>query len=62
MKLLVLTICAGVLIAPSALAQTLQIRGVAGYLSEYELTADVSGQLADEGGEVLSGPLPHFSL
>jgi hypothetical protein len=57
MKLLVLTICTGVLIAPSALAHTLQIQGVAGYLSEYELTADVSGQLADGGSEELSGPL-----
>ena len=57
LKLLVLTICAGALIAPSALAQTLQVQGVAGYLSEYELTADVSGQLADKGWKELSGPL-----
>jgi hypothetical protein len=49
MRLLVPTICAGILIAPSAVAQTLQVRGVAGYLSEYELTADVSWQLADGG-------------
>ena len=55
MKLFVLAVCTGVLIAPSALARTLQIRGVAGYLGEYELTADVSG--ADEGSEELSGPL-----
>jgi hypothetical protein len=57
MKLLVLTVCAGVLVAPSTLAQTLQIRGVAGYRSEYELTADVSGQSADQGWKELSGPL-----
>ena len=57
MKLLVLTICVGVLIAPSVVAQTLQIRGEAGYLSEYELTAAVSGQSADQGREELSGPL-----
>jgi hypothetical protein len=57
MRLLVPAICAGVLIAPSALAQTLQVRGVFGYLSEYELTADVSGQKADTGWKELSGPL-----
>lgn len=56
MKLLVLTICAAVLIAPSCSAQTSQIRGVAGFLSEYELTADVAGQ-AGEGRKELSGPL-----
>jgi hypothetical protein len=54
-KLFILAVCTGVLIAPSALARTLQIRGVAGYLGEYELTADVSG--ADEGSEELSGLL-----
>jgi len=57
MKLLVLTICVGVLIAPSVVAQTLQIRGEAGYLSEYEMTASVSGQSAELGREELSGPL-----
>ena len=57
MKLLALTICVGNLIAPSSLAQTLQIRGVAGYLSEYELTADVTGQPAHAGAKELSGPL-----
>ena len=30
---------------------------MAGYLSEYELNADVSGQLTGEGPEELSGPL-----
>jgi hypothetical protein len=57
MKLFVLAICVGVLFAPSALTQTLQIRGVAGYLSEYELAANVSGRLVDEGPEEFSGPL-----
>ena len=57
MKLLVAAICAGILTAPSARARDLQVRGVAGYLSEYELTADVSGPSADEGGWELSGPL-----
>jgi len=57
MKLPVVTICAGLLMTPSALAQSLQIRGVVGYLSEYELTADVSRQSADEAAQPLSGPL-----
>lgn len=57
MKLLVLMVCAGALVSPPALARSLQIEGVTGYLSEYELSADVSGQLADGGIEDLSGPL-----
>jgi hypothetical protein len=57
MRLLVLTVCAGALVAPAAAARSLQIQGVTGYLSEYELTANVSGQLADSGTEELSGPL-----
>ena len=57
MKLLVLTICVGNLIAPSSLAQTLEIKGVAGYLSEYELNADVSGRSVETGPKELSGPL-----
>ena len=57
MKLLVLTICVGNLIAPSSLAQTLQIEGVAGYLSEYKLTADVAGQSAEGGPTEMFGPL-----
>jgi hypothetical protein len=57
MRLLVSVVCAAALVAPSALARSLQIQGVAGYLSEYELTANVSGPLADGGTEELSGPL-----
>ncbi len=57
MKLLVLTVCVEIFVAPSARAQTFQIRGQAGYLSEYELTADVSGQAAEQGQEEFSGPL-----
>jgi hypothetical protein len=57
MRLLVSVVCAGAFVAPSALARSLQIQGVTGYLSEYELTADVSGQLAAGGTEELSGQL-----
>jgi hypothetical protein len=57
MKLRFPVICAAVLIAPLAMARTLQIQGVAGYLSEYELTADVSGPSADERRDELSGRL-----
>ena len=54
MRLLVLAVCAGALMVPAAAARSLQIQGVTGYLSEYELTANVSGQLADGGTEDLS--------
>ena len=57
MKLLVLMVCGGALVSPPGFARSLQIQGVTGYLSEYELSAEVSGQLADRGIEVLSGPL-----
>jgi hypothetical protein len=57
MKLVVPTICAAAFMASSALGQTLQIRGVTGYLSEYELTADVSRQSAEGGPAELSGLL-----
>ena len=57
MNRLALTICAGVLMAPSTQAQTLQIRGVAGYLGEYALSADVSPQSVDSEPGELSGPL-----
>jgi hypothetical protein len=43
--------------APAAAARSLQIQGVTGYISEYELTADVSGQAPSTGPEELSGPL-----
>ena len=57
MKLLLLMVCGGALVSPPGFARSLQIQGVTGYLSEYELSAEVSGQLADRGIEVLSGPL-----
>jgi hypothetical protein len=58
MKLLVPMVCAGALVfSPPAFARSLKIQGVTGYLSEYELSADVS-VLSDDGGiEKLSGPL-----
>ena len=55
MKLLVLAICIGAFGAASAEAQTLQIQGVAGYLSEYELTAEVSASGVEH--KEFSGPL-----
>jgi hypothetical protein len=55
MRLLIVAICAVVLVTPLAQARGLQVRGVAGYLGEYELTADVSGPSTDEGE--LSGSL-----
>jgi hypothetical protein len=57
MRLLALVVCAGALVAPAAAARSLQIHGVTGYLSEYELTANVTGQLTDGATEELSGPL-----
>jgi len=57
LKLLVLTVCAAALAAPPTLARSLQIQGVTGFLNEYELTADVSGDLAESGAEELSGRL-----
>jgi hypothetical protein len=55
MRLLVLVVSVGGLAAPAA-AQSLQIHGVTGYLSEYDLSASVSGE-ASSGIEQLSGPL-----
>ena len=57
MRLLVPTLSAAILIASPALAQTVQIHGVAGYLSEYELSADLSRQSARGGPVELSGPM-----
>ena len=54
MHRLVAAILAGVLVH-SASARDLQIRGVAGYLSEYELSADVAQRDGEAGA--LSGPL-----
>jgi hypothetical protein len=55
MKLLVLVVAVGALATPAD-AQSLQIRGVTGYLSEYDLSASVSGE-ASRGIEELSGTL-----
>ncbi|MGO8799441.1 MAG: hypothetical protein ACLQE9_11595 [Roseiarcus sp.] len=55
MKLLALVVSVGAL-AATADARSLQIHGVTGFLSEYELTASVSGE-ASSGVEELSGPL-----
>ena len=58
MKLLGLMVCTGAIVfSPPTFARSLQIQGVTGYLSEYELSADISGQSADAGIEELSGPL-----
>src|SRR5260370_36499446 len=55
MKLLVFLIAVGALATPAD-ARSLQIHGVTGFLSEYELSASVSGE-ASVGIEELSGPL-----
>jgi hypothetical protein len=58
MKLLVLFFfgCV-VLVPPAAAAESLQIQGVTGFLSEYELSASVSGQSSNGRAEELSGLL-----
>jgi len=57
MNLFVLPICVTISFAPSALAQTLQIRGVTGFISEYELSAELSEQKPDTGAPEFSGPM-----
>ena len=56
MRLFVLVGC-GALVTPAAAAESLQIQGVTGFLSEYELSASVSGQSSNWGTEELSGLL-----
>jgi hypothetical protein len=57
MRLLILVVSTSVLAGGStADARSLQIHGVTGYLSEYDLSASVSSD-ASEGIEELSGPL-----
>ena len=55
MRLLILVVSTSML-ASTAAARSLQIHGVTGYLSEYDLRASVSSD-ASEGTEELSGPL-----
>lgn len=57
MNLFVLPICITISFAPSALAQTLQIRGVTGFISEYELSAELSEQKSGTGVPEFSGPM-----
>jgi len=56
MRLLILVVSTTVLAGSTADARSLQIHGVTGYLSEYDLSASVSSD-ASEGIEELSGPL-----
>ncbi len=56
MRLLVFLVFVSALAAPSADARSLQIHGVTGYLSEYDLSANVSGGTLNRREE-LSGPL-----
>jgi hypothetical protein len=56
MKLLIFVVSASALGASAVDARSLQIHGVTGYLSEYDLGASVSGE-ASKGIEELSGPL-----
>lgn len=60
MRLFVLVGC-GALVTPAAAAESLQIQGVTGFLSEYELSASVSGQSSNWGTEELSGWHCHIS-
>ena len=56
MRLLIFVVSVSALAASAADARSLQIHGVTGYLSEYDLSASVSGE-ASKGIEELSGPL-----
>ena len=56
MRLLIFVVSVSALAASAAEARSLQIHGVTGYLSEYDLSASVSGE-ASKGTEKLSGPL-----
>jgi hypothetical protein len=56
MRLLIFVVSASALGAPAVDARSLQIHGVTGYLSEYDLSANVSGETSKRIEE-LSGPL-----
>ena len=56
MRSLIFLVSVSALAASAADARSLQIHGVTGYLSEYDLSANVSGE-ASNGIEELSGPL-----
>ena len=56
MRLLILVVSTTMLAGSTAAARSLQVHGVTGYLSEYDLSASVSSD-ASEGIEELSGPL-----
>ena len=56
MRLLILVVSTTLLAGSTADARSLQIHGLTGYLSEYDLSASVSSD-ASEGIEELSGPL-----
>jgi hypothetical protein len=55
-RLLIFVVSMSALAASAADSRSLQIHGVTGYLSEYDLSASVSGE-ASKGIEELSGPL-----
>ena len=44
MRWLIFAVSVSALAASAAVAQSMQIHGVTGYLSEYDLSADVSGE------------------
>ena len=56
MRLLIFVVSVSALAASVADAQSLQIHGVTGYLSEYDLSASVSGEIS-KGIERLYGRL-----
>ena len=56
MRWLIFAVSVSALAASAAVAQSMQIHGVTGYLSEYDLSAVVSGEAAS-GMQELSGPL-----
>ena len=56
MRLLIFAVSVSALAGSGAVAQSMQIHGVTGYLSEYDLSAVVSGE-ASSGMQDLSGPL-----
>ncbi len=56
MRWLIFAVSVSALAASAAVAQSMQIHGVTGYLGEYDLSADVSGE-ASSGMQELSGPL-----
>ena len=58
MRLLIFVVSASALAASVADAQSLQIHGVTGYLSEYDLSASVSGEIS-KGIERIARPVEH---